>query len=100
MAKIPNIQPHSLAMYASNNKSNGNNQSQSQGSNKGRGRNNSNRGRDGGRYGSNQQYHLSQQNFSPQNFANHGFGSPSQFGSGQDYKANRPICQICGKASH
>ena len=59
MAKIYDILPHSLAMYASNNKSNGNNQSHSQGSNKGTGRNNSNRGRDGGRYGSNQQYHSS-----------------------------------------
>ena len=91
-------------MYAFGNKHSNNSQFQSQnhgGSNLGRGKNNTNRGRGGGRYTNNggggqqqQQFytpHFHQQNYSP--------AQTSQFG-GKNFKGDRPICQIYGKAGH
>ena len=108
MAKNSEIFSHSLAMFASNNKTSGHPQSHTQGGfNRGRGRNNSNRGRGGGRNG--QQYHnqfhqnfspqyhnqshqnQNFQNFSPRVYSNQTSSSSSSVG-GQTYKGDRPTC--------
>ena len=97
MSEHSDLVSHSFAMFASNGKPNNTfqNQSQSHGSGRGRGRNNSNKGRGEGRYNNNGgQPFTSQasQNYSPQSYQNH---NPSQ-----NFKANRPSCQICGKLGH
>ena len=90
-----------FASNASNSKasSSSQNQSQNHGFGRGRGRNNFNRGRGGGRFNHNggRQYanHTHPfQNFSPQNFQNQGSTAS------QNYKSDRPSCQIYGKSSH